>query len=122
MTIDKQDWSVLIVEDEPMLAYALEELVTESGYLIAGVTGSLEGALKIIENGVCDAAILDTNLKGESSGPAALALKARRVPFIVLSGYAHSQQLAAFDGALHFQKPCKSDLLMQALRSILPGS
>jgi DNA-binding response OmpR family regulator len=119
MMLDSHARSVLIVEDEPMLAFTLEELVVESGFVVAGVAGRLDAALAIIESGVCHAAILDTNLKGESSGPAALALTARGVPFIVLSGYSRDQQSAAFAGALHLQKPCRPERLVQALRGIL---
>ena len=91
MTLDSQARRILIVEDEPMLAYAIEESVIEAGFLIAGVTGRLETALAIIESGVCDAAILDANLKGISAGPAASALKALGIPFIILSGYSRDQ-------------------------------
>jgi CheY-like chemotaxis protein len=120
MTSDSRGQRVLIVEDEPMLAYALEELVAEAGFLIAGVVGSLRAALAIIESEIFDVAILDANLKGVSAGPAATALTARRIPFVVLSGYSRDQQPAAFNGALHLQKPCRSEHLIQALRGLLP--
>ena len=105
-----------------MLAFAIEELVVESGFVIAGVVGRLGTALAIIESGVCDAAIVDANLNGVSAGPAALALTARGIPFIVLSGYSREQQPSAFAGALHLQKPCRPARLIQALRSILPAA
>jgi CheY-like chemotaxis protein len=112
---------VLIIEDEPVLAFALEELLTDAGFRIAGVASRLQTGLAIIETGICDAAILDTNLGGISAGPAALALTARGVPFIVLSGYSPDQQQSVFAAALHLQKPCRPERLIQALRSILPG-
>jgi CheY-like chemotaxis protein len=119
MTPDSPAARILIVEDEPLLAYSLEELVIDAGFQIAGVAGKLETALAIIERGVCDAAILDANLKGVSAGPAASALVARGVPFIILSGYSLDQRQAAFAGAIHLQKPCRPDRLIEALRSIL---
>jgi CheY-like chemotaxis protein len=118
MMTDSQGQRVLIVEDEPMLAYALRELIADAGFPIAGVAGKLEAALAIIESGDCDAAILDANLKGVSAGPAASALSARGIPFIVLSGYSRDQQQDAFAGALHLQKPCRPDRLLAALRGI----
>jgi CheY-like chemotaxis protein len=114
-------WRILIVEDEPVLAFALEELLVEAGFGIAGVAARLESALEIIESGLCDAAILDANLAGVSAGPAASALTARGLPFFVLSGYSPEQQASAFRGAVHLQKPCRPELVIQALRSILPG-
>ena len=103
-----------------MLAYALEELLTESDFLVAGVAGKLDTAMAMIESGVCDAAILDANLKGVSAAPAALALTARGIPFIVLSGYSRDQQQAAFAGAVHLQKPCRPERLLRALEDMLP--
>ena len=119
MTLHRKVQSILIVEDEPMLAYALEELVADAGFLIAGVAGRLEAALAMIESGVCDAAILDANLHGVSASPAASALAARGIPFIVLSGYSRDQLQGAFAGALHLQKPCQPERLIQALHGIL---
>jgi DNA-binding response OmpR family regulator len=110
----QQKACILIVEDEPMLAFALEEFLIDAGFEIVGVAGRIETALAMIESGGFDAAILDA-----SAGPAALALRARGVPFIVVSGYLASQQQSAFKGALCLQKPCPPDRLIQALRSIL---
>lgn len=116
----KKAW-ILIVEDEPVLAFCLEETLIDAGFEIAGVAGRLETALAIIESSVFDAAILDANLAGVSAGPAASALAARGLPFIVVSGYLPEQQQSAFTGALHLQKPCRPDHLIQALRRILPA-
>jgi DNA-binding response OmpR family regulator len=116
---NQQKARVLIIEDEPMLAFCLEELLSEAGFEITGVASRLASALAAIESGMCDAAIVDANLAGLSASPAALALAARGVPFIVLSGYSSAQQASAFSGALCFQKPCQPENLIQALRGIL---
>lgn len=110
---------ILIVEDEPMLAFALEEFLVEFGFEIVGVAGRIETALTMIESGGFDTAILDANLAGVSAGPAALALRAHGVPFVVVSGYLASQQQSAFKGAQCLQKPCPPDRLLQALHNIL---
>jgi len=113
---------ILIVEDEALIAFTLEELLIISGFDIAGVAGRLEAALEIIEKDMCDAAILDANLAGVSSGPAALALTERGIPFIVVSGYSAAQQHdVAFAGALRLQKPCDINHLVSALHDILPA-
>jgi DNA-binding response OmpR family regulator len=119
--VDKpQKARILIVEDEPTLAYALEEFLIASGFEIAGVAGRLETALAVIASGGCDAAILDTNLAGVSASPVASALAARGLPFVVVSGYLPEQQPTAFSAALRLQKPCRPDMLISALRGILP--
>jgi DNA-binding response OmpR family regulator len=119
--LDTHNRRVLIVEDEPLLAFALEELLVEAGFAIAGVASRLAKAVAIIESGVCDAAILDTNLAGVSVDPAASALAARGLPFIILSGYSPDERHVAFSGALQLQKPCRPERLIEALRGLLPA-
>ncbi|HVC57692.1 MAG TPA: response regulator [Stellaceae bacterium] len=118
---NRQKASILIVEDEPMLAFALEEFLIDAGFAIAGVAGRLATALTMIESVVFDVAILDANLAGVDASPAASALRARGLPFIVVSGYLPSQQGSAFSGALCLQKPYPPDRLIQALHTILPA-
>jgi CheY-like chemotaxis protein len=107
---------ILIVEDEPMVAYVLAEFLTDAGFEVGGVAGRLEAALALIERGGFDAAVLDANLAGVSAGPVATALRARGLPFIVVSGYLPRQQDAAFAGAPCLQKPCKPELLLKTLQ------
>jgi DNA-binding response OmpR family regulator len=121
MPTDKQQHTrILIIEDDPTMAHDLQDLLVEAGFEIAGVAGKLEKALALIESGACDAAIVDANLAGVSASPAASALTARGLPFIVLSGYSREQLQGAYPGALLIQKPCRPAQLFQALDTILP--
>ena len=120
MPVDKQEHTrILIVEDEPLIALNLEELLVDAGFNIAAIAGKLEKALALIESGACDAAIIDANLAGVSASPLASALTARGLPFIVLSGYSREQLDGSFPGALFIQKPCRPAQLIQALNTIL---
>lgn len=112
---------ILIVEDEAMIVFMLEDLLAEAGFEIAGVATTLDPALSLIETCGCDAAILDANLTGVSSAPAALALTARAIPYLVVSGYSAAQQNDAYAGGLYVAKPFKTETLIEALRSILPA-
>jgi DNA-binding response OmpR family regulator len=109
---------IMIIEDEPMIALDLQDLLEDAGFAVVGVAGKLEKALALIEGAEFDAAIVDANLGGVSSSPAAAALAARRLPFIVLSGYSLKQQEAAFPEALYIQKPCRPEQLINALKAI----
>lgn len=110
---------VIIIEDEPLIALTLEELLIESGFFVAGITGRLASALAMIERDECKVALLDANLGGVSSGPAGVALAARGVPFIVLSGYSAVLQQKAFpDAACFIEKPFIPALLVDAVRAM----
>ena len=79
--MDKQQpVRILIVEDEPIIALTLQDLLVEAGFEVVCVTGKLQRALAVIEGAGCDAAIVDANLGGVSTSSAALALATRRVP------------------------------------------
>jgi DNA-binding response OmpR family regulator len=111
---NEQGARILLIEDEPILAFALEEFLIGAGFEIAGVAGRLQSALAMIDGGVFDAVILDANLAGVSAAPAATALRELGVPFIVISGYSSDQQHGAFSGALCLQKPCQPADLVSA--------
>ena len=109
---------ILIIEDEPMIAMDLQDLLEDAGFDVVGVAGKLDKAMGLIASLQFDAAIVDANLGGLSSSPAARALVERRVPFIVLSGYSAQQQDAAFPKAQFIQKPCRPEQLINALKAI----
>jgi DNA-binding response OmpR family regulator len=113
---------VLIIEDEPIIAFDLDHLLNEAGFVVVGIAHRLEKAISLINRVDYDVAIVDANLNGVSSDPAALALTARRVPFVVLSGYSLQQKQALFPSACFIQKPCKPDQLIAAIRTALARS
>jgi DNA-binding response OmpR family regulator len=109
---------VLIIEDEPMMALDLQELLEDAGFEVIGIAGRLDKALAIIRTTNIDAAIVDANLAGVSSSPAAEALVERHTPFIVLSGYSMIQQSGLFPPAPFLQKPCRPEQLITALKAL----
>ena len=113
-----QHTRVLIVEDEPMLAFTLEDLLVEAGFEVIGIAGKLEKALALIGSAVFDVAVVDANLAGVSASPIASALTARDIPFVVLSGYSAEQLQGAFPGAVFMKKPCRPAQLIQSLNKI----
>jgi CheY-like chemotaxis protein len=79
--------SVLIVEDEPLIAMMLEDFVEGLGYRTAGTVDSVEDALTRVDEADFDVAILDVQLRdGEACWPVADALREKGVPFILASG------------------------------------
>ena len=72
--------SILIVEDEPLIAMMLEDFLLSLGHDVRATCDSVCEALKAVEAGDFDLAILDVNLKGESVWPVAAAAAAARYP------------------------------------------
>lgn len=79
--------SVLIVEDEPIIAMMLEEYLDLLGHDVTGTADNVSEALAIVDGGGFDLAILDVSLRdGVECWPVADALAARKIPFILASG------------------------------------
>jgi DNA-binding NtrC family response regulator len=97
---------ILVVEDEYLVADFITMILEELGYDIAGPVPTIPEAIAAIANEKLDAVLLDANLDGNSSAPIAEELTARRLPFIVVTGYG-SLELAtpALQAAPRVNKP-----------------
>jgi DNA-binding response OmpR family regulator len=110
---------IILIEDEPLIAENLRTDLVDAGFEVVGVASRIGEAMKLIEEIECDAAILDANLAGTSSAPAAAALAARNIPCIVLSGYARDQLSSAFSEAFYVQKPYRISQLAIELAALV---
>ena len=82
---------ILVVEDDPLIAMDLAELVVAHGAEPLGPVPTVRAALAALTGGAPDLAVLDLNLRGERSVPVAAALHDANVPFVLTTGYARSQ-------------------------------
>ena len=118
-SVDPKPVRVLIVEDEPLVAENLRADLIDEGFEVIGIAARLESALSLIHGMGFDVAIIDANLAGMSAAPAAAALSARKLPFMVLSGYAREQLQREFSGAVYVQKPYRVRKLIDELNALL---
>jgi PAS domain S-box-containing protein len=79
--------SVLVVEDEALIAAQIEDVLGEAGYVVLGPSSRLADAFDQFYRTPPDAALLDINVAGERSFPLAEFLTAKGVPFAFCSGY-----------------------------------
>lgn len=79
--------TVLIVEDEILIAMELEDLLTDHGATCLDPVGSIGKALTTIEGHRVDMAFLDVRLRGESIDPVADRLAAAGTPFLFITSY-----------------------------------
>jgi CheY-like chemotaxis protein len=111
--------SVLVVEDEFLLALQLEELLQSLGGTVCGPFNRLPDAVNAAQRDDFDFAVLDINLNGTMVYPLADDLIARRIPFMFLSGYGLSNLPERFRGMTRLNKPCDPDTLIATLRSLI---
>lgn len=60
--------SVLIVEDEPLVAFDNEHALEQAGYLIAATVDDYRQAIAVMESGSVDLVISDIKLRGAGTG------------------------------------------------------
>ena len=113
--------SILIVEDEPLIAMMLEDFILSLGHEVSGNCDSVSSALAEIESGSCDLAILDVNLKGESVWPVADALADAGKPFVFATGGHVEPPPERHAGAPILAKPYTIDAIEPALARALQG-
>ena len=111
---------VLVVEDEPVVAMCLEDILESLGCVTVGPASRLGEGLALAEAGGLDAAILDINLGGEWSTSIAETLRAQSIPFAFASGYGSAPE--GFEGPPLIEKPYREADVVKALRGLLPLS
>jgi CheY-like chemotaxis protein len=79
---------ILVVEDEPLVAFDNEHLLEEAGYEVVGTVDSLEDARALIESEEqIDLVLTDITLNGEGDGTdVARIANERGVPVLFVSG------------------------------------
>ena len=114
---------VLVIEDEPLIALELEEILSSSGYESAGIAGSVSEALARIASSTPDLAILDGNLVGEKVDRVVADLELRAIPYVVVTGFTRESLPAAINPTLVpvLRKPVRAQELLSALQTLAGG-
>ena len=110
--------SVLIIEDEPLIAMMVEDFVDVLGHRVAGIADSITTALEAVARGGFDVAILDVNLRDGACWPVADALAEADAPFVIASGGHVVPPPEAHAGRPHLPKPFSIDGVRAALDGI----
>lgn len=112
---------ILIVEDEPLIAFELIEYLTGLGYDVTGPMADVASAMAALDATPFEAAVLDANLGRETSQPIAARLREDGVPFVVVTGYSRTQHPALFAGAPFLSKPVNIEILAILLKDLTAG-
>jgi DNA-binding response OmpR family regulator len=110
--------SVLVIEDEPLIAMMLEDFVDLLGHAYAGTADSVAEGLTLVEAGGFDVVILDVNLRDGACWPVADALTAAGKPFVLATGGHVEPPPSEHAGAPQLAKPFTMDSVRAALETI----
>jgi CheY-like chemotaxis protein len=110
---------VLLVEDESLLAMAVEGMLEDLGCHVAASAGNVEDAMARAQENGFECALLDVNLRGKPVFPVAEILAARQIPFAFASGYGRSALPEQFRSRPVVAKPFQLTDLSEALTAAL---
>ena len=111
--------TILVVEDDYILAMHVADTLRQEGATVIGPAGSVRQALRLLERSISlDAAVLDVNLGAERVYPVADALIARKVPLVFATGYEELLLERAYVGLPRCPKPIDGNALVATLQTL----
>ena len=111
---------VLIVEDNPILAFDLQDVLEEHGTEAIGPAYDLATGLKLVRENNLDAAFLDIDLGSERVWPIARELAEHGVPFAFVSGGCPEGDVPEdFRGYIFLQKPAMRVQIVSTLSGMV---
>jgi CheY-like chemotaxis protein len=112
---------ILVIEDSPVVAPFTADLLADLGYKVIGPAPNMATARELADGDDYDAAILDIHIRGERVFPLCEVLAAKRIPFVLTSGYADWQIPEKWQDCPRLQKPYTMEQMGQALGALLAG-
>ena len=119
--------TILVVDDEPLIAMALEAALEDAGYRVATAANGRQGLERLAEAPRPDLVLLDMMMP-VMSGPAMLAAMAadpelKGTPVVVLSSLPEEAVRARAQGvAAILRKPYTVDAVLGAITRVLDGA
>lgn len=108
---------ILIVEDEPLVAFENEHMLGEAGYEIIATVDNAAAARAVIEAEPLDLVLSDIMLNGEGDGvDVARAAQAKGIPVLFATGNCSPDAQALAIGCL--AKPYAGKVLLNALDAV----
>jgi CheY-like chemotaxis protein len=113
----------MIVEDQALIGMSLEASLEEMGFQIEGPFMSNSQALRWLESGTPDVALLDFMIKDGTSLEIARALKSRSIPFAIYSGLSpRSDCPPELHDVPWLEKPASREVIAGMLGQIAMGN
>jgi CheY-like chemotaxis protein len=110
--------SILLVENEPVIAQSIADCLQDAGALVLTAT-KINQALRIAEDPSLSAAVLDLDLGHDDSTIVCRQLSARGVPFLFYTGYDDAYVCDRWPNATVVGKPDGEQVLITALLGLL---
>lgn len=114
--------SVLVVEDDALLAYALERTLSRAGHKVVGTAASFARAVSIAASSPPDLALIDFHLRGPENGTL-VAHCLRQLGAKIIYVTASADEVRMIDGSTEIvPKPFEDDALLKAVQRVIASA
>jgi DNA-binding response OmpR family regulator len=113
--------SILIIEDEPLIALDVYSALSAVGASIIAAT-DLADAEHLARSAEISAGVLDINFGGRDCSTVCEVLSHRRVPFLFLTGFQPAPIMMSWPKAPVVAKPASHEQLVAAVADLLHGT
>lgn len=110
---------VMVVEDEPLVAMAMEAELSAAGYTVVGPAGNLAAARQLVAEQICDAALLDVDLSDGPTAELAEELTRKDIPFAFATGYGENVSPPGLPDVPILRKPLDPAQLLAVVAGLL---
>ena len=122
-TINQSGVTVIIVEDNMLVADSVRMLLETLECHVAGMAGTVERGIDLVESNEFDVALLDIDLRGRSVLPVVRAVQDKGKPFLFISGYGDETILPEeLRSAQRLNKPLDAEGLVSAIQEVLANT
>src|SRR5215475_7582102 len=105
--------SILLIEDDPLLAMDVENCLIGAGYCVVESVATTADALRVIQNKRLDLVVLDLNLGNEMAFALQDVLAERQIPFVILTGHSPAMVAPRYRNRPFLQKPYVAATLLR---------
>jgi DNA-binding NtrC family response regulator len=110
---------ILIVEDQPEVAWLLEAAVTEAGGEVIAIPDSIERAMALIGSESISVAIITMIVGGVYADEIARELLRRDIPYVVTTGIGADRSHPELHAALTITKPFQASYVQAVLADLI---
>lgn len=118
MSNSEKNLSVLVLEDEFLIADEISSILEDAGHSVIGPSATVAAALSRLKEKTPDVAIIDANISGDSSAAVAERLRELDVPFCLCTGYRSHDLENEFGDVAIVPKPISPAAILDTIQSL----
>lgn len=113
--------TILLVEDEILVALAAKDMLEDLGAVVVGPATWIDEGLQLAETPGLAAAVVDINVRGQTSDAIVARLKARGTPVVLATGY-NASDLDLGNEDVILNKPYTMKCLSECLSKVMASN